>query len=217
MVFLLGSVAPDGYAVENASVGLRPFHLADHAAWAELRAASRAHLVPYEPAWSESELERSAFRLRLRHHQREAAEDVGYAFGVFRLADDGLIGGISLSNVRRGVTQAAEVGYWLGHAHTGRGHMTEAVAALVAHAFGPLRLHRLTAATLPHNRASMRVLERNGFQREGAARSYLKINGVWSDHVLFGLVEDDVRVPRGGPTASDGRCGGDAAGRAGAP
>lgn len=192
MVFLLGNVGPEAYTVQTADVGLRPLHMSDWAAWVGLRTESRRHLTPFEPAWSEAEFTRGGFRSRVRFHQREAAEDLGYGFAVCQLDDDRLVGGISLSNVRRGVTQSAEIGYWLGHAYTGRGYMRQAVGALARYGFGRLKLHRLEAATLPDNLASIRVLERNGFRREGYARSYLRINGVWSDHLLFGLVEDDV-------------------------
>jgi ribosomal-protein-alanine N-acetyltransferase len=98
---------------------------------------------------------------------------------------------LTLSNVRRGVTQAAVVGYWLGVPYVRRGYMTEAVRATAGFAFESLRLHRLEAATMPHNEASIRVLERNGFRREGYARRLLKINGMWEDHVLHALLHDD--------------------------
>ena len=70
--------------------------------------------------------------------------------------------------MRRGVTQAASLGYWLGLPYVGRGYMTEAVRAAVRFAFETLHLHRLEAATMPNNAASIRVLERNGFRREGS-------------------------------------------------
>ena len=50
----------------------------------------------------------------------------------------------------------------------------------------------LEAACLPSNEASIRLLRRSGFTEEGYARRYLKINGVWQDHLLFALVCDDV-------------------------
>jgi len=87
------------------------------------------------------------------------------------------LGGLTLSNVRRGVTQAAVFGYWIGKPFTGQGFMTEAVRAAVGYGFETLHLHRLEAATMPNNVASIRVLERNGFRREGYARRLLKING----------------------------------------
>lgn len=194
MVFLLGNIGTDEYTVLGTRVALRPLRMSDYAAWEQLRSSSRAHLTPFEPQWSDSELTRVSFRLRVKAHQREIAEDAGYAFGIYQPGPDKLLGGVSLSNVRRGVTQSAELGYWLGAAHIGKGYMTEAVRIVIEHAFGPLGLHRLEAATLPHNGASIRVLERNGFRREGHARSYLRINGVWQDHLLFGLIQDDMRV-----------------------
>ena len=89
------------------------------------------------------------------------------------------------------MTQAAALGYWIGQPHAGQGIMSEAVRAALPFVFNVLKLHRVEAATQPSNFASMRVLERNAFTREGFARSYLKINGVWADHVLFGRIAGD--------------------------
>ena len=91
--------------------------MSDYAAWAELRAASREHLAAWEPLWPRDELTRGAFRRRLRHYAREQREDLGYAFFVLDDRTDLLFGGLTLSNVRRGVTQAASLGYWLGALH----------------------------------------------------------------------------------------------------
>jgi [ribosomal protein S5]-alanine N-acetyltransferase len=197
MSFLRVGIGADTCTVRGATVGLRPLTMADFHAWARLRDISRDHLMPFEPQWQADELERTAYRRRVRHYQREQREDLGYAYAIVRLSTDALLGGISLSNVRRGVTQTASVGYWLGQPHVGQGAMTEAVALLVGHAMHGLRLHRLEAATLPDNDASIRVLERNGFRREGFARRYLKINGTWCDHVLFGLVAEDLQTATG--------------------
>jgi ribosomal-protein-alanine N-acetyltransferase len=69
--------------------------------------------------------------------------------------------------------------------------MRGALSALVPFAFGALRLHRIEAACLPHNAASIRTLEGAGFRHEGVARNYLKINGTWQDHLLYALSEED--------------------------
>ena len=135
---------------------------------------------------------RTAYRRRLRQYQKEWREEVGYAFFIYRSMDQRLVGGLSLSNVRRGVTQACTLGYWMGVPFAGKGYMSEAVRMVVPFVFEQLSLHRLEAACLPDNDASMRVLERNGFHREGLAARYLKIDGVWQDHCLYGLVSDDV-------------------------
>lgn len=194
MAFLRSSSGHDSaLTLRGRSVWMRAPLMADYVAWAELRAMSRDHLTPWEPQWQRDELSRSAFRRRVRHYQREAREDLGYAFLIFSEADDQLIGGLTLSNVRRGVTQAGVLGYWIGKPFAGRGHMTEAVRAAVGFAFDTLHLHRLEAATMPSNIASIRVLEHNGFRREGFARQLLKINGVWEDHLLHGLLSGDER------------------------
>lgn len=194
MAFLRSSSGHDSaLTLRGRSVWMRAPLMADYVAWAELRAMSRDHLTPWEPQWQRDELSRSAFRRRVRHYQREAREDLGYAFLIFSETDDQLIGGLTLSNVRRGVTQAGVLGYWIGKPFAGRGHMTEAVRAAVGFAFDTLHLHRLEAATMPSNIASIRVLEHNGFRREGFARQLLKINGVWEDHLLHGLLSGDDR------------------------
>lgn len=194
MAFLRSTSGIDAEAeVHGQEVFLRHPTMGDYAAWAELRAMSRQHLTVWEPQWARDELTRSAFRRRLRQYQRELREDQGYAFLIFRHAGAVLLGGLSVSNVRRGVAQAASVGYWIGAPYIGRGHMTDGVKAVLPFAFATLGLHRLEAACLPHNLPSTRVLEKAGFKREGMARRYLKINGVWQDHDLFALLQDDAR------------------------
>jgi [ribosomal protein S5]-alanine N-acetyltransferase len=191
MAFLRSSPADVEAEVRGALVCLRQPSMGDYPAWAQLRALSRQHLASWEPQWSRDELSRSAFRRRLRQYQRELRDDQGYAFFIVREGDGTLLGSITLSNVRRGVAQSASVGYWIGLPHVRRGYMTDAVSAAARFAFGTLGLHRLEAACLPHNVASARVLAKSGFRHEGLARQYLKINGVWQDHDLFGLLHSD--------------------------
>jgi ribosomal-protein-alanine N-acetyltransferase len=189
------SILPDVDAeVRGRQVYLRQPAMGDYSAWAELRALSRQHLTVWEPLWTRDELSRSAFRRRLRQYQREMREDQGYAFLVFREGDAALVGGLTISNVRRGVAQSASVGYWMGLPYVRCGYMTDALRAVLPFAFGTLGLHRLEAACLPHNAPSARVLEKAGFRREGTARRYLKINDIWQDHDLYALLHDDPRV-----------------------
>jgi [ribosomal protein S5]-alanine N-acetyltransferase len=180
-------------AIRGDGIYLRTPVAGDHAEWADLRERSRAFLVPWEPTWPSDDLSRYAFRRRLKRYQREIREDSGYAFFLFRSQDDRLLGGARLSHIRRGVAQSCSLGYWMGEEHACKGYMTAAVRAIVPFIFGVLQLHRIEAACLPHNKASIRVLEKVGFRYEGLARSYLCINGSWQDHLLFGLVEDDVK------------------------
>ena len=195
MAFLRAAV-PEDYldAIRGRAVVLRPPAVADYAAWAELRALSRDHLTKWEPAWARDDLSRSMYRRRLRAYARDVRDDISYSFFICATATDALVGGITLSNVRRGAAQTASLGYWIGAPYAGHGLMQEAVKTIRPFAFATLRLHRLEAATMPANTASIRVLEKTGFMREGLARAYLKINGLWEDHILFASVQDEQNV-----------------------
>ena len=112
-------------------------------------------------------------------------------FFIFENEKDALVGGITLGNIRYGVAQTGQIGYWLGERYAGRGLMLEALGLLVPYSFETLRLHRIEAACIPDNQRSMRLLEKAGFRREGLLRSYLRINGVWQDHYLYALIAGD--------------------------
>jgi ribosomal-protein-alanine N-acetyltransferase len=175
----------------HGKVYLRAPAAGDFEAWAQLRGGSRAFLQPWEPTWADDEFSRSSYRTKLKRYAESIREDRGYPWFVFRVADHALVGGATLSNVRRGVSQCATLGYWVGEMHQRRGYTRDAVMALIAYSFGPLGLHRLEAACQPENDRSRALLERVGFRHEGLARSYLRIDGAWRDHLLFGLVDGD--------------------------
>ncbi|ODN71638.1 GNAT family N-acetyltransferase [Methylobrevis pamukkalensis] len=170
---------------------LRVPTMADHPAWAGLREASRSFLEPWEPRWPHDDLTRASFKRRIKRYQREIREDSSYPFFLFRSVDGLLLGGATLSHVRRGVSMSCSLGYWMGEAHAGQGYMAEAAARLLAFAFRDLRLHRVEAASMPHNERSVRLLEKAGFIREGFARGYLLIDGKWRDHVLYAVNAED--------------------------
>jgi ribosomal-protein-alanine N-acetyltransferase len=181
--------------VRGDGLYLRPAVAADFSAWAHLRAESRDFLTPWEPTWPEDDLTRAAFRRRLRRQVEDMARDESFTFLIFDVVTDALLGGLTLGGIRRGVSQAATLGYWMGAPHAGKGRMTRAVSAATRYGFSTLRLHRVEAACLPENVASMTLLEHNGFKKEGLARAYLKIDGAWRDHVLYALLEHE--APRG--------------------
>ena len=180
--------APPPFRLTGPRVMLRAPDRLDWQEWAELRNASRAFLTPWEPTWSDDALSRAAYRRRLARYALEWHSDQGYTFFLFRVSDDALLGGISLTNVRRGVAETCSVGYWIGQRYARQGYMTQGLALTLKFAFDQLRLHRVEAACLPHNAASRGVLLKSGFREEGYAREYLCIDGKWQDHVLFGMV-----------------------------
>ena len=196
---LLDWIAPEsGLRIEGQGVVLRPPRGSDFEAWRELRTRSRAFLQPWEPTWPADDLSRAAFRRRLMAYARDRDAGIAYPLFVFRASDEALTGGITLSSIRRGVAQMGSVGYWCGRPFARQGLTLAAVRALSEFAFRTLALHRLEAACIPENDASRRLLAQAGFAEEGFARAYLKINGEWRDHVLFGLLS-----PYGGHDGPD--------------
>jgi [ribosomal protein S5]-alanine N-acetyltransferase len=177
-------------AIVGDGVTLRVPQMTDFAEWVALREASRDFLMPWEPTWPVDDLTRGAFRRRIRRYAEDQRTDQAYAFLVIRNSDNELVGGLTLANIRRGVAQAGSLGYWMGLPYVRGGYMTAAVRALIPFAFGTLRLHRLEAACIPANIASIRLLEKVGFVREGYAREYLCINGKWQDHLLYARLKD---------------------------
>ena len=178
---------------------MRAPRLSDYQQWAALRRDSREFLKPYEPRWTEADLARSAYLARLRRSRVEATEGTDFTFLIFIGGRESqLVGGLSLSNIRRRAAQSVTLGYWMGQSFAGQGLMTEAVALVLPLVFETLALHRVHAAFLPDNAASRRVLERNGFVEEGFAERYLQIDGRWADHVLVGLTREgyDARLGR---------------------
>jgi ribosomal-protein-alanine N-acetyltransferase len=194
-LFNMGSWIEPHLYIEGDGLYLRPFQMRDFEAWATLREQSRGFLTPWEPTWAEDDLTRPSFRARLRRYSRDIDNDEAYTFAVLRGQDHALLGGITLGQIRRGVTQAGTLGYWIGAPYARHGYMSRALRACLSFGFQHLRLHRIEAACLPHNQASIHLLEKAGFSREGRARAYLKINGQWWDHLLFGITEHDAIIP----------------------
>ncbi len=192
MALLRTASASDlGPVLESDRVVLRTPQMSDYAAWAELRAASRDFLTPWEPTWPPDDLTRGSYRRRIKRYGEDQRSDLAYPFFVFRKHDNVLVGGLTLANIRRGCAQTGNLGYWTGAPHARQGYMSGAVACLLPFAFQTLRLHRIEAACIPANAASIRLLEKSGFRREGFAREYLCIDGVWQDHLLYARLKHD--------------------------
>ena len=161
----------------------------DAAELAALLTANREFLAPWEPlreaSWFTAAGQLTALTESLLMHAR------GISYPMVIELDDRIVGRANLNSIVRGAGQYASVGYWVAESVTGRGIATAAVAELRRTAFAGLNLHRLEAGTLPHNVASQRVLERNGFTRYGLAPQYVRIAGRWQDHLLYQLLNPD--------------------------
>ena len=187
-------LAPPPLRIEGRHVILKSLAYDDWLEWSALRQASREFLTPWEAVWSLDALSEAAYARRVRRAGQDWEREEGYAFNIFDRLGGQLVGGITLTQVYHGISQNGTLGYWMGQRYTGKGYMSDAVQALTNFAFTRLFLHRVQAACIPNNIPSQRVLEKNGFIREGYARRYLKIAGVWADHYLYARLVDDPSV-----------------------
>ena len=123
--------------------------------------------------------------------QREIAEgnesDRMFKWGVALRDSNTVIGTATLFNLSLD-NGRAELGYAMGSAYWGKGYMNEALNALVSHSFDVMELRRLEADVDPRNAASIRTLERLGFQREGFLRERWHVNGEIQDAFFYGLL-----------------------------
>lgn len=121
----------------------------------------------------------------------------GFApFVVRRREDDAIVGALELSQIVLGPFRSAYLGYHAGAPHARQGYMHEALGLALSHAFGVLGLHRLEANVQPGNVASIALVRRLGFTREGYSRRYLKIGGRWRDHERWAMLAEDWKASR---------------------
>jgi ribosomal-protein-alanine N-acetyltransferase len=173
---------------------LRPPHAVDVPEIRRLLRRNAEHLRPWSPVpklgedpSSLTEISKAILRQR-----REWSKGEGFVlFMVDPLQDEAIIGRIALTGVMRGAFLSAHLGYWIDEEHQRKGYMTEAVREVVRFAFEDLGLHRVQAAVMPHNVASLRVLEKLGFRKEGESPRYLQIAGRWADHVVFAVTAEE--------------------------
>jgi len=176
---------------------LRPPQLTDAPAIQQFCITNRHHLQPWQPLRPAGYFGLKAVEKRIAHVEQERL--AGRALHLLVLTHSGddapeqIVGECNFSNIVLGVFQACQLGYALAAHAQGRGLMSEALRAAIAYAFDELALHRIMANYLPHNQRSARVLTNLGFEREGLARGYLKINGEWADHVLTSLINPQAR------------------------
>ncbi len=181
---LMPALAGDGVVVRTPQ-------MSDFAEWKALREASRNFLTPWEPTWPADDLTRASFRRRIKRYSEDQRSDLAYAFFVFRSEEDVLVGGLTVANIRRGCAQAGSLGYWMGAPYARRGYMTAAVRAIIPFAFETLKLHRLEAACIPANIASVRLLEKTGFRARGICPPISLHRRGWQDHLLFARLRAD--------------------------
>jgi len=172
-------------------VALRAPKLSDVRQIIEMQVESHEFLAPWFPPRSADEYDPRATRTRILEQRREFKADRAYKM-VFTLGARGpIIGRVSLSQVFRGIFQNAYLGYYIDVRHQRQGLTREAVRLALDVAFGPLGLHRVQAAIMPRNEASLALIRSVGLRLEGKAERYLKIAGQWQDHFFFAMTADE--------------------------
>ena len=170
---------------------LRHPRWSDYEQWSEIRRRDADYLQPWEPDWLDGHLTRASYRIRLSKFKKFVSSDTAYPFHILQPGTETLIGAVNLTHIERGAAQSAKLGYWVSRAQMNKGYARAAVKALTHFAFETLALHRVEAAVQPDNAPSIRVLETNGYQLEGTARAYLKINGARADHLIYAKLRSD--------------------------
>jgi ribosomal-protein-alanine N-acetyltransferase len=171
-------------------VFLRRPGVRDRDAYLKLRRRSAAFLRSWEPAPSRGRTEAERFAEWVRTGRGGRHEKLL----ICRLDDGAVLGAINANEIVRGPSQSAFLGYWIGAPYARQGYMTEALRLALRHAFGVLRVHRVEANIMPANRASIALVKRAGFHREGYSARYLKIAGRWADHERWALTVEDWRT-----------------------
>jgi ribosomal-protein-alanine N-acetyltransferase len=145
---------------------------------------NRSHLSPWEPSRTPQyfSLEETKKRVELSFKDFQLGSSISLA--AFDKNKSEIIGLCSFSNIVHGVFQACNLGYSISENKQGKGLMFEMLQASILYVFTEYNLHRIMANYIPSNIRSSKLLDKLGFQREGVAKSYLKIAGSWQDHVL---------------------------------
>ena len=169
--------------VQGERVYLRHPRKADVQEFTRLVIASRSFLHPWVTPASTPE----AYARYLQNSRRASV----CAFVIFRVEDQRIIGACNLSQIFRGNLRQAFMGYWVGAAFSGRGHMTDALHLALRYAFKNLKLHRIEANIQPENEDSKRLAARAGFRLEGFSPRYLKVVGRWRDHERWAICRED--------------------------
>jgi len=177
---------------------LRPLAANDFRTWSEVRQRNEEWLTTWEPRRSESlpdpSTSRSAFNTRCQQRDRDRTSGTAYQFGLF--IDRQVAGEVNLNNVIRGAMQSGTIGYWIDQRHAGNAYVAEAVVVVLQFAFEQLELHRLEICIVPRNTRSIRIMDKLAIRDEGIAERYLEINGIWEDHVRFGITIEEWRDRR---------------------
>ncbi|MFD1205152.1 MULTISPECIES: GNAT family protein [Sporosarcina] len=177
--------------LEGETIYLRILTEEDASIFTEMLIANKEFWTVFEPRHEPSYYTVSVQRDKIRESIYQMRDRREYNFGIFDSETSRLVGHISLYSIKRLPFSSGFIGYSVDERETGKGIATEAVKIVTKFAFETMSLHRVEAFVSPKNTGSVKVLENAGFTQEGLLRKLLYINGVWEDHYMYAIVEDD--------------------------
>ncbi len=145
---------------------------------------NKEHLTPWEPIREANFFTLQNFSRILDQNQKDYKTDSALRFTIFDESRNFVIGVCNFTNIIYGPFQACNLGYSIAEKYQGMGLMKEVLEVAIDYVFEGLNLHRIMANYLPSNSRSAELLTKLGFEKEGIAKSYLKIAGKWQDHIL---------------------------------
>jgi ribosomal-protein-alanine N-acetyltransferase len=150
---------------------------------------NKEYLTPFYPLWADNFFTEEYWQYHIENNFLECVNELSLRMFICRRKKPKeIIGTVNFTNFIRGAAHFCYLGYSLAQTAQGHGYMTEALQVSTEYMFQELKMHRIMANYMPHNRRSGNVLKRLGFVVEGYARDYLMINGKWEDHILTSLI-----------------------------
>jgi [ribosomal protein S5]-alanine N-acetyltransferase len=188
----------------DAPVVLRPIRLSDARTFRETKVRNASWLRPWEPSDPEAPVARSPIG---KHISMVGESPIGTYVSLVRVRLEAIggfafpwvicyggqfAGQVTVWSIMRGPSRSAELAYWIDEKFAGRGIMPTAVAMVVDHCFGAMRMHRLEAGIRSENVASRRVVEKLGFRHEGTRVRVVHYDGAWRDHIFYAITAEEV-------------------------
>ena len=177
---------------ETKRLTLKPLNKSDSSLLREYLLRNKSFLEKWEPKREPDFFEIESIERMLDFEKQAVDARQALSFYIFKKYDGRLIGSVKLSNIVYGIFLSCFTGYKLDKDEQGNGYMTEALREVVRIAFEEYGLHRIEANIMPRNKASQKVVKKLGFKKEGKAKKYLKINGIWEDHLHYVLLNEAI-------------------------
>jgi [ribosomal protein S5]-alanine N-acetyltransferase len=128
---------------------------------------------------------------RYRLYLDRVAKSRTMGFFIGRNEDDRLIGVVNINDIVMGGFRSGSLGYYADMELAGQGYMGEGLALVLDHAFTMLDLNRLESNIQPANAASIALVRKIGFRKEGFSPKFLKIDDIWRDHERWAILSEE--------------------------